>query len=155
MCDLVIKNIEADMIDVVLKLVEKVFMEFNAPDYTQEGIDEFKSQIIESKDFKSKFDTGEQIMIGAFNNDKIIGILSISVRNHISLLFVDKNYHRNKVGTKLLNEIIIQSRLKGISKIKLNSSPYALPFYLKFGFVKTDSEKIRNGIQYTPMELNL
>ncbi len=94
-------------------------------------------------------------MIGAYRDDKIIGILAISVRNHISLVFVDKNYHRKGIATALFNEIYNRVKLNNGEKIKLNSSPYALPFYERVGFVATDIEQIRNGIRYTPMELSL
>lgn len=148
----IVKNIEFNSIEKALKLVKKVFMEFDAPDYSQEGIDEFIEQIIENKEFINKFKTGEQIMIGAFHDDKIIGVLAISIRNHISLLFVDKKYHRKGVATKLFNEIYSQLQFNNLNKIKLNSSPYAILFYKKIGFVATDTEQIKNGIRYTPME---
>lgn len=151
----VIKNIDFRNIDEAFKLVKDVFIEFNAPQYTQEGVDEFINQIIENQDFINKFKTGEQTMLGAFHNDKIIGVLAISIRNHISLVFVDKEYHRKGIGTKLFDEIINTSKSKNIDKIKLNSSPYAVPFYKKIGFISTDTEQIRKGIRYTPMELKL
>ncbi|WP_052356749.1 GNAT family N-acetyltransferase [Faecalimicrobium dakarense] len=151
----IINIIDYDMLDEAFELVDTVFMEFDAPDYSQDGIDEFKKQIIENKEFRNRFKTGEQIMIGAFKDSKVIGVLAISVRNHISLLFVDKNYHRNGVATKLFNKIIIESRKKNVDKIKLNSSPYALQFYYKVGFIATDTEKVKNGIRYTPMEFIL
>ena len=150
-----IRDIELNDIEEALELVKNVFMEFDAPDYSQEGVDEFINQIIENKDFIKKIETREQIMIGAFHNNKIIGVLSISIRNHISLVFVDKKYHRIGIATKLFDEILSRSKLKNIDKIKLNSSPYARAFYEKIGFVATDVEQIKNGIIYTPMELNL
>ncbi len=52
-----IKDVDFKDIGVAFKLVEEVFMKFDAPDYSQEGIDEFISQIIENKEFKNKFKT--------------------------------------------------------------------------------------------------
>lgn len=155
MSNYVIKNIEFDDIGEGFKLVKNVFMEFDAPDYSQEGINEFIENIIENQEFIDKFKTYEQIMIGAFDDDKIIGVLAISKRNHISLLFVDKKYHRMGVASSLVNEIARVLKLKNIYKIKLNSSPYARYFYKKIGFVDTDIEQVKNGIRYTPMELNI
>ncbi|MGL6108028.1 GNAT family N-acetyltransferase [Romboutsia sp.] len=150
-----IKDIDFDDIEEALELVKNVFMEFDAPDYSKEGVDEFIVQIIESKEFINKFKTGEQIMIGAFYNNKIIGVLAISIRNHLSLVFVDKEYHRKGIATKLFNEILSRLKLKNIDKIRLNSSPYAIQFYKKIGFIATDIEQIKNGIRYTPMEFTL
>jgi ribosomal protein S18 acetylase RimI-like enzyme len=155
MSNYVIKNIEFDDIGEAFKLVKNVFMEFDAPDYSQEGINEFIENIIENQEFIDKFKTYEQIMIGAFDDDKIIGVLAISKRNHISLLFVDKKYHRMGIASSLVNEIVRVLKLKNIDKIKLNSSPYARSFYKKIGFIDTDTEQVKNGIRYTPMELNV
>lgn len=150
-----IKDVEFSNIEGAFELVKDVFMEFDAPDYSQEGVNEFINQIIENKEFINKFKTGEQMMIGAFHNNKIIGVLAISTRNHISLVFVDKKYHRMGIATKLVNEIASRLKLKNIDKIKLNSSPYAIQFYEKIGFIATDIEQIKNGIRYVPMEFTL
>ncbi|WP_081998881.1 GNAT family N-acetyltransferase [Robinsoniella peoriensis] len=40
-------------------------------------------------------------------------------------------------------------------RITVNSSPFAIPVYHKFGFVDTDTEKVTNGLMYTPMEISL
>lgn len=150
-----IKNVDFRDIEEAFELVKDVFMEFDAPDYSQEGVNEFINKIIENKEFINKFKMGEQMMIGAFHNNKIIGVLAISTRNHISLVFVDKKYHRMGIATKLVNEIVSRLKSKNIDKIKLNSSPYAIQFYEKIGFIATDIEQIKNGIRYVPMELTL
>lgn len=155
MSEYVIKNIKFDRIKEALELVKDVFMEFDAPDYTPQGIEEFINQIIENETFINRFATGEQIMIGAFSDNQIIGVLAISIRNHISLVFVDKKYHRLGIASKLFDEIQSKLKLKDAGSITLNSSPYAVSFYKKIGFVATDVEQVKNGIRYTPMELRL
>ena len=57
------------------------------------------------------------------------------------------------IGAFHNDEIISRLKLNNVNKIKLNSSPYAISFYKKIGFIATDKEKIKNGIRYTPMEL--
>lgn len=151
-----IKSIDFGNIFEAFQLVKNVFMELDAPDYSQHGVNEFMGNIIENREFIQKFKTGEQIMIGAVNSkNEIIGVLAISERNHISLVFVDKRYHRIGIATKLFEELISRLRLKNIDKITLNSSPYAILFYNKLGFIATDIEQTKNGIRYTPMELIL
>lgn len=39
--------------------------------------------------------------------------------------------------------------------ITVNSSPFAVPVYHHLGFTDTDSEKVTNGLRYTPMVINL
>lgn len=155
MSDYIIKKVDFNEIEQALSLVMDVFMEFDAPDYGEEGVETFRTNIIESKDFKNCFKTGEQVMFGAFIDNKIIGIISISCRNHISLLFVDKKYHKMGIATKLFNSLTKELGLKKGDKIKLNSSPYAIEFYSRIGFVSTDTCKTKDGISYTPMEISL
>lgn len=153
MSDYIIKSVSYDIIEEAFYMVMKVFMEFDAPDYSKEGIEEFRKEIIESEKFKNRFKTGDQIMIGAFKEDKIIGVLATSVRNHISLFFVEKEYHRMGIATALFEELIKKIKQENSIKITLNSSLYAVPFYSKIGFVATDIEKVSNGIRYIPMEI--
>ena len=149
-----IRKIGSDRIDEALDLVSRVFMEFDAPDYSEDGIRNFQQYIIESEDFKEKFKTGDQIMKCAFVDDKIVGVIAISARNHISLLFVDIMFHKKGIAKALFNSILEEVSQKGKGKIKLKSSLYAKEFYLKLGFKSIDKEQYSNGIKYVPMEFN-
>jgi len=153
--DYIIKKIEFNMMEEAFSMIMKVFMEFDAPDYSQEGIETFRKDIIQNKDFKNRFKTGEQMMVGAFIDNKIIGVMAISIRNHISLVFVDKEHHRKGIATSLFNEILKKVVDEKVNKITLNSSPYAVPFYFKIGFIATDTQQVKNGIKYIPMEFRL
>ena len=76
-----------------IKLVWEVFSEFEAPEYSAEGVINFKKDI-ESADFLKLL-----AVYGAFDGDKLVGVAA--TRNegkHISLFFVNKNYHRQGIG---------------------------------------------------------
>lgn len=64
-------------IDEALSLVWEVFLEFEAPDYSEEGIRTFETTIIKSVDFKNRILSGDQLMYGAFHDKKLIGVLSV------------------------------------------------------------------------------
>ena len=155
MSDYLIRNIDFINIEEAFKLVKNVFMEFDAPDYSKEGIDEVMDDMLENKEFKNLFKTGEQIMIGAIKDNKIIGGLAIGANNHISLVFVDKNNHKNGIAKALINEMVVRLKDKNVDKITLNSTPYAIGFYQKVGFISTGPEVIKHGVKYTPMEFIL
>lgn len=77
--------------------------------------------------------------------------------NHISLFFVQKEYQNKGIGRKL-HELAIGKCITSrpdVEIIEVNSSPYAVSIYEKFGFVKVNSEQITNGIRYTPMTLKI
>ncbi len=126
-----------------LKLVMEVFMEFEAPDYTTEGIQSFRSTLSDWHYIRSL------CIYGALEEHQLVGI--IATRNegsHIALFFVRKAYQKKGIGRKLFLEI-----LKNTSKeaITVNSSPYATEIYHHLGFTDRDLETVTNGIRYTPM----
>ncbi len=141
--NVVIRKIEKSAFDEALSLVWRVFQEYEAPDYTQQGIDEF---------YKSIHDEGflsVLSMFGAFVNEELVGV--IAARNqgsHIALFFVDGNYHRQGIGKKLFHKVLEYS---AVSRITVNSSPFAVPVYKKLGFLDTDGEQTVNGLRFTPM----
>lgn len=100
-------------------LAWEVFLEFEAPDYVQEGIDEFRRFLSDPKQMKVlRF-------YGALRNGVVIGVAAMCGA-HISLFFVKKKYHRQSVGRALFLHIL---QITGSSKITVNSSPCARGFY--------------------------
>lgn len=78
----------------------------------------------------------------------------ISLRNetHISLLFVDANYHRHGIGRQLIQYVSdYVLREEGHDFVTVNAAPYAVEFYHRIGFVDTDVRQFNDGIWYTPM----
>ena len=127
-----------------LELAWKVFCEFEAPDYTSEGTEEFKKCLTDEA-----YLAGLRYY-GAFDGERLVGLLAIrEQKRHICFFFVDGEYHRRGIGTRLFKRM--REDFPGQS-ITLNSSPYGLPFYKALGFTATDSEQTVNGIRFTPME---
>lgn len=145
--DMEIRLLKEDEIDVALELAWNVFLRFEASEYTNEGVEEFRKTIF-SKEFIQR-----QNYVGAFDCGNLIGMITTREnKSHISMFFVDERYQGKGVGRKLFNEIY-ENNIN--EKITVNSSPYALGIYKHFGFVETDKEKCTNGIRYIPMELKI
>ncbi len=142
--DYIIREIRQEETEKSLRLVWKVFQEYEAPDYTQKGIEEFYKSI-HDENYLSKL-----CWYGAFVGEDLIGI--IATRNegtHIALFFVDGKYHRQGIGKRLFQT----AKTKCCSdKMTVNSSVYAVPIYHKLGFTDTDTEQVVNGLRFTPME---
>ena len=127
-----------------LDLAWAVFSEYESPDYTAEGTEEFR-KCLHDEGYLS----GLQYY-GAFDGDKLIGEIAIRPdKKHICFFFVDGRYHRQGIGTRLFRRLLEDCPNETIT---LNSSPYGLPFYQAIGFVPTDEEKTVNGIRFTPMK---
>ncbi len=142
-----IRRILKDEMEEALNLVWEVFLEFEASDYTEEGINEFKKTInsktwVKNRDFYGAFD----------NKNKILGVIAIKDITHIALFFVDGKYHRKGIGRKLLNKVELLND-KGF--LTVNSSPYAHIVYKHLGFKDTDKEQCINGLKFIPMRKEL
>ncbi len=139
-----IRKIMKEGLPAVLDLVWTVFLEFEAPEYSQEGIDEFKRYI----DQQAKETTLE--IYGAFEENELLGVIATrNERSHISWFFVKKEYHGRRIGRKLFEHIVPFSSTDFIT---VNSSPYAVKIYRKLGFADTAAEQVTNGIRYIPMK---
>ena len=139
--------------DICMDLAWRTFLKFDAPDYPQEGIDNFR-EFVTDEVLKDMFHAGEYQLFVAVRAGEIIGIISLRDRNHISLLFVDQNYHRQGIGTGLLQTLTeYMSSEMGQRSVTVNASPYAVGFYHKMGFEDTDIRQLVSGILYTPMIL--
>jgi len=146
----VISEITADTLKSsnVLQLVWNVFEEFEAYQYSAEGVREFQNYI-EYSVIKRLLESSEMTMWGCFLDGRIIGMIATKPSNHISLLFVDKEYHRQGIARALYQKIIEHNEC---SEISVNSSLYAVEAYKKLGFVATDTEQMKNGIRFVPMK---
>lgn len=158
------KNIETDITfrqmkqgeeaDVV-KLVLDVFSEFVAPQYSVEGISEFKKYANESA-LAERFKSGNPLVV-AESEKEIIGVIEIRDNSHIALLFVNKPYQKKGVAKKLIREAVRECRRRNpnIQKFTVNSSPNAVAAYQHIGFKGENNVKIVNGIQFVPLELEI
>lgn len=131
-------------------LAWKTFLKFEGNDYEPEGIKNFQD-FITDQSLRKMFLAGEYILYGAFYRGEIVGVVSLRNKEHISLLFVDEAFHKMGIGKKLINQMQRVAKDLGCYRLTVNSSPYAVGFYHKVGFVDTNIEQKRDGIRYTPM----
>lgn len=52
-------------------------------------------------------------MYGAYVSDKLAGVLSVSSQNTISCIFVKKEYHKQGIGTTLIDTVLTELKEKG------------------------------------------
>ena len=139
--------------DICMDLAWRTFLKYEASDYTQEGIDNFKAFVSDGV-LKSMFDQGAYQVFVAVYEKKVIGLVSLRDRNHISLLFVESAYHHMGIGTGLLQTLCeYMYKEMGQTSVTVNAAPYAVEFYHKVGFTDTAGVQVTAGISYTPMVL--
>ncbi len=145
--EITVRRLRQNERDSALLLVWNVFLQFEAPDYTVEGVEEFRKSI------NSETYLSQLRFYGAFCEARLVGV--IATRNegtHIALFFVDAGYQRRGVGKRLFREVC--KRCSGRT-ITVNSSPYAAAVYRRLGFTDTDGELEVNGLRFTPMKAEI
>ena len=148
-----VRPIRRDEWDMAMQLAWDTFLVYEAPEYGKKGIESFHD-FVKGRDLKQLFIMGEYEAYGAFSNDIIVGIIGVRRKNHISLLFVEPQYHHQGIATALVKYASAVIRKKGLNDMTVNSSPYAVTFYHKLGFLDMDRELTADGIRYTPMLIN-
>lgn len=139
-----IRKIQKAEIETALQLIWKTFLQFEAPDYSQQGVDNFY-----------KFISDQEIIaqlefFGAFEDNLLKGVIATrEKRKHICCFFVSATYQKQGIGRQLWEHL---KNITNHAELTVNSSPFAVPIYHKLGFVDVDTEQISDGIRYTPMK---
>ncbi|MDO4509272.1 MAG: GNAT family N-acetyltransferase [Lachnospiraceae bacterium] len=148
---ILIRSIKENEWEEAMNLAWDTFILYEAPEYSKEGITSFKN-FVRDPILKTLFIEGKYNVLAAINNNIIVGVIGVRNETHISLLFVDSEYHRKGIARRLVKEMFERTYVKyGKREMTVNSSPYAVGFYHKMGFVDTDVELTTDGIRYTPM----
>lgn len=139
-----IKRIETSGRNEAVKLISSVFMQFEAPDYSDEGVKTFNETVIYNDEFFNRL-----VMYGAYIETRLVGVIAtMNEGKHIALFFVDGSYHRQGIGKMLFEKVL---EVSTENEITVNSSPYAVEVYRHLGFTDTAEEQITDGMRYTPM----
>lgn len=137
-----VRRLSREEIPEALELCWRVFLEFEAPECSAEGIAAFRASL-DDEERTRKLD-----FYGAFDRDALVGVLCTRQPRHIGGFFVDGAYHRRGIGKKLFAAM---RRDYAEQVFTVHSSPCAVEIYRHLGFVPTDSEQVTNGLRYTPM----
>lgn len=137
-----------------LDLVWEVFEIYEAPVYEEIGIKTFR-HFIEYGNMVEKVRQGEMTFWGCYLNNYLVGVIALRTGQHISLLFVREKFHRLGVARRLVRVAVngLANQNPEIRAVTVNSSPYAVEFYKKIGFVPLGPEEKRDGIRFTSMRM--
>ena len=150
--DFEIRFAEEDDWEAAMGLAWKTFLEFESRDYAPEGTRSFEDFITDSG-LKRMFLSGDYKLMVAWNKGKLVGMITLRDKTHISLLFVEKNCHRQGIGRGLVEQMAdYAKRAFGARRLTVNASPYGVLFYHKLGFRDLGPQCRQDGIIYTPME---
>ncbi|MBE6993693.1 MAG: GNAT family N-acetyltransferase [Ruminococcaceae bacterium] len=149
-----IRQIQGAELEEALALVWEVFAEFQAPDFTDEGIEEFW-RFIDLEYMTMQVGEGAMTFWGAYEDDYLVGVCAFRGLDHIALLFVDAEYQRRGIGTALVKKAVSDCKKldPALHRVTVNSSEYGLPFYAALGFEATAGLTEEDGMTFIPMEI--
>jgi GNAT superfamily N-acetyltransferase len=150
----VIRKIEPGEEQQVCLLVKRVFNEFVAPLYENEGVEEFLRYIDPGK--MTHRIRGDHLVMIAEKGGNLLGVIEVRGFNHVSLLFVAGIAQRQGIARRLLEEAleICQGKID-LCEVSVHSSPNAVKAYEKLGFKVKGKERLEHGIRYIPMKLRI
>lgn len=139
-----VKIYKLDLKSQAIALALRTFMEFEAPEYPEEGVKEFQ-HTMNNPDYIDNIR-----YYYATDHGKVVGMLATrNEGSHIALFFVDKAYHRQGIGRGLVSRALKDCPTDTMTVF---ASPYGLPAYKALGFEVTDVEQIDRGMRYFPMK---
>lgn len=144
-----IRRAKIDDLDAVLSLYYDTVKIINSKHYTPEQIEAWLDDDTRPERFLQKIN--EQLFYVCINeSDELLGFSSITKDGYLDLLYASTTHQRNGVGTLLLEQMLVASKIYKFEKIDANVSTTAVPFFLSKGFeVKNEEVAERNGVKLT------
>jgi ribosomal protein S18 acetylase RimI-like enzyme len=136
-------------------LALRVFDEFIAPDYPEEGVNHFYANVTPER-MADAISEGEIVLVATVEGT-LAGVVTVRHETHISWLYVDKAFHARGIGRELLCRAVAQIKKRSpvATMITLNASPYAVPIYVRMGFETTGPEMSKHGMRMIPMHAGI
>jgi len=149
-----VKEVPAKDVSQAIDLVNRVFSEFVAVDYGEQGRNAFEAYLkTKLQEVSDSLKSGDKKMWAYYQGDEILGVIATQNTSHISLMFVDKDHHKQGIAKQLFQTVLEELREDpNLTQITVNSSPYAVTAYEHLGFAKTQEQQEKDGILFTPMK---
>ena len=123
-----IKKAKPENAEEISKLIKQTFKNIMSKDYPKKGHILFFNNKNTKKKVLEKIKKHNMFCIN--DKDKIIGTIYLD-NDLIGGLYIKHDHIKKGIGTKLLKFIENYARKKGIKKVRLFSTKYGYPFYLK------------------------
>ena len=128
-----IRPLRTEEVPAAVALIWEVFLQFEAPEYPEEGVRTFRALLDDSEKLsKLRF-------YGAFDEGVLVGTLCMRQPQHIGGFFVRADHHRRGIGRALFRRMTQDYEKQ---EFTVNSSPYAVEIYRHLGFTATDTEQL-------------
>ncbi len=114
-------------------------------DGTPESIAEWL-QICGPEEIRSRILSEEKTQVATWNGI-VVGFIAFRRGNHLSLLFVRKEFSGQGIGRTLFTHCA-----HDLEEVTVNAADAAIGFYQKIGFIQNSDRFFQNGVWATPMK---
>ena len=114
-------------------------------DGTSESVAEWK-KLCNLKELRDRILSGERTLVATWN-EIVVGFIAFRRGNHLSLLFVRREFSRQGIARELFTHCT-----KDLNEITVNAAETALGFYQKIGFIQNGDRFFKYGIWGIPMK---
>ena len=155
MSDITYRQMREDDAAEVSALVLSGFDEYIAPEYTPQGVAEFRKYVQPAALLERVLQ--DHFIVVATRDDTLLGMIEMRQKNHVSLLFVAEPFQRQGVSRGLFDHAMAHAQRQegAVERVTVNSSRYGVPAYEALGFLQTGPERAVNGIVFTPMAMRI
>ncbi len=143
------RPLRPDEADEACALARAVFDQFVAPEQHDKGrrmFHAFAQPAALLRRHRTRYTTWV-----AVEGPRVVGVLHLHARNHISLLFTAPDCQGRGIATRLLRTAAEAGGF--VAPATVNSSPNAVGFYARLGFAPDGPELLKNGVRHQPMRL--
>ena len=141
----------------VAALISKTFAQFNSREGTRAGvrryIEYFTPHGRPLAELHRLF-SRTPFRLVAVQGTRVVGVLRAR-ENHLVNLFVDEDYHRQGIASRLFLRFENACRKHGFGYVTVKSSLFAVPFYQSVGYKKTTGVRNLHGLKVQPMRKTL
>lgn len=150
----IIRRLSPEETEQALNLAAGVFIKSVAPYCTDDGIDEFLA-LCDADFYTHRMGDGELTMLGAFEDDQLLGCACLDIYGRLLLLYVEAEHQKRGIGTMLLKKAILDLHDRGalFTSVKVESPPSSATFFIKQGFTVSGPATDETGIPVVPMTL--
>ncbi len=142
-CDLRIQKYEPKYARQVADLFQGSVHETARRDYTQEELEAWAPTPVNYKAWSERLSLKKPWLI--IEKETVTGFAELESDGHVDCFYIHQNYQGQHLGTTLMNRIEAEALEAGLSRLYLEASITARPFFEKMGFVTVGPNLVRKG----------
>lgn len=141
------RDYQPDDVQALANIYFNTIHRVNIAHYTQEQVDAWAPQLsLETEGWAKKFSRTKPIV--AVVGDAVVGFAEFELNGHIDCFYIHHDWIRKGVGTVLINEVFSRAKRQNTSRIFVEVSITAKPFFERQGFITlTEQTVLIRGVE--------